>query len=328
MTPRAKRHGVGASVKVLLKFLHPSELVRNKYPNLQSGQQLKGCTTIRQEVKCISRRDQLSLVVMHNNFHNNKGNLHELHAVKCYFTVEEEGDLDLFFDAAALGQEPEGQQVPLPPVIDTDVNGVNHRGANKLITALTGVVEIDDDNKPAPENIPVPKSATTSPILHSSWGYSGFCFRKQEGLPNNPAKLSSPVDTIRNDINLQLFECLFPWQYVEDVIIVKMNKKLKHPCSYGEFLRWIGIRVLISTVDGCDQHAFWSTKAISIYKGTPFWLGEFMTQSQFKEILLNLCYTNEEPPVLLDRFWEVLLIDCSMELQHCEAIHPKLDQHH
>ena len=252
MTPRSKRHGIGASEKVLLKFLHPSELVRNKYPNLQSGQRLEGCTTIHQEVKRINRCDQLSLVVTHNDFHDDKGNLHELHAVKHYFTVEDEGDPDLFFDAATLGQEAEGQQVPLPPVIDADVNGVNHRGANELIAALTGVVEIDDDNEPAPENIPLPDSATTSPILHSSWGHSGFCFRKQEGLPNNPAKLSSPVDTTRNDINLQLFEHLFPWQYVKDVIIIEMNKKLKHPCSYGEFLRWIGIWVLISTVDGCD----------------------------------------------------------------------------
>ena len=218
MTPQSKRHGVGASVKVLLKFLHPSELVRNKYPNLQSGQQLEGCTTIHQEVKRINRHDQLSLVVTHNDLHDYEGNLHELHAVKRYFTVEEEGDPDLFFDASALGQEPEGQQVPLPPVIDTDDNGVNHGGANKLIAALTGVVEIDDDNEPAPENIPVPESATTSPIRHSSWGHSGFCFHNQEGLPNNPAKLSSHVDTTRNEINLQLFEHLFPRQYVEDVI--------------------------------------------------------------------------------------------------------------
>ena len=216
---------------------------------------------------------------MHNDFHDDKGNLHELHGVKHYFTVEDEGDPDLFFDDAALGQEPEGQQVPLPPIINADVNGVNHGGANELIAALTGVVEIDDDNEPAPKNIPVPDSATTSPILHSSWGHSGFCFCKQEGLPNNPAKLSSPVDTTRNDINLQLFERLFPWQYVEDVIIVEMNKKLKHPFSYGEFLRWIGIWVLISTVNGCDQRAFWSTKAISNYKGAPFRLGMFMTQS-------------------------------------------------
>ena len=83
---------------------------------------------------------------MHNNFHDDKGNLHELQAVKHYFTVEEEGDPDLFFDAATLGQEPEGQQVPLPPVIDADAHGVNHGCANELIAALTGVVEIDDNN--------------------------------------------------------------------------------------------------------------------------------------------------------------------------------------
>ena len=105
---------------------------------------------------------------MQNDFHDNEGNLHEVHAVKCHFTVEEEGDLDLLLDGATLGQEPEGQQVLLPPVIRADVNGVNHGGANELIAALTRVVEIDDNNEPAPENIPVPESATTSPILHSS----------------------------------------------------------------------------------------------------------------------------------------------------------------
>ena len=69
--------------------------------------------------------------------HNDEGNLHELHAVKWHFPVEEEGDQGLFFDAATLHQEPEGQQLPLPPVIDTDVNGVNHSGANEFIAALT-----------------------------------------------------------------------------------------------------------------------------------------------------------------------------------------------
>ena len=82
---------------------------------------------------------------MHNDFHGNNGNLHELHAVKHYFTVEEEGDLDLFFDAAALGQEPEGQQVPLPPLIDADVNGVNQGGANKLIPANSPVLLIQQE---------------------------------------------------------------------------------------------------------------------------------------------------------------------------------------
>ena len=94
----------------------------------------------------------------------------------------------MFFDAAALGQEPEGQQVPLPPVIDADVNGVNHGGANELIAALTGVVEIDDDNEPGPKNIPVPKSATTFShppfILGTQW----VLFSQAGGSPKQPCK--------------------------------------------------------------------------------------------------------------------------------------------
>ena len=47
---------------------------------------------------------------MQNDFHDNEGNLHELHALKFYFTVEEEGVLDLLFDGATLGTS----EVPSP----------------------------------------------------------------------------------------------------------------------------------------------------------------------------------------------------------------------
>ena len=47
---------------------------------------------------------------MQDDFHNNEGNLHELHAVKWYFTVEEEGDLDLLVDGATCGTS----EVPSP----------------------------------------------------------------------------------------------------------------------------------------------------------------------------------------------------------------------
>ena len=36
---------------------------------------------------------------------------------------------------------------------------------------------------------------------------------------------------------------------------------------YGEFIQWIGIWVLVSTVDGVDQHSFWSTKNVN----APVW---------------------------------------------------------
>ena len=54
------------------------------------------------------------------------------------------------------------------------------------------------------------------------------------------------VDTTRDDINLQLFEWLFPWKYIEDVILVETNKVLdQQPVTYGELLHWIGLWVLI-----------------------------------------------------------------------------------
>ena len=61
------------------------------------------------------------------------------------------------------------------------------------------------------------------------------------------------VNTTRDDINLQLFEQLFPLKYIEDVILVKTNKVLdQQPVTYGELLDWIGLWVLILTVDGSD----------------------------------------------------------------------------
>ena len=61
--PGKKTHGVGATALCLIKFLHPSELIRNKFPNPVNGQRLDGCITVHQELKKINRKDQLSLIV-------------------------------------------------------------------------------------------------------------------------------------------------------------------------------------------------------------------------------------------------------------------------
>ena len=114
------------------------------------------------------------------------------------------------------------------------------------------------------------------------------------------------VNTTRDDINSQLFEWLFPQKYVEDMILVKTNKVLdQQPVTYGELLRWIGLWVLISTVDGSNHHSFWSSKSVNIYEGAPFWLGKYMSHTHFEEILSSICYTDESSPTLLDHFWEI-----------------------
>ena len=68
--------GVGAIVSALLRFIHPSEHICNKFPNVVQGQWLENCVTIRQEVKKVSQKEQLVLVVHHEDFKNSRRQLH------------------------------------------------------------------------------------------------------------------------------------------------------------------------------------------------------------------------------------------------------------
>ena len=93
----------------------------------------------------------------HANFVNNDGELVLLHGVKKHFKIDMEGHLDIFFDAVATSEETEvatASIVRLPEAVDEELSGWNDRGANDLLNALSGVVDIVHDNEPVPENIP------------------------------------------------------------------------------------------------------------------------------------------------------------------------------
>ena len=165
-------------------------------------------------------------------------------------------------------------------------------------------MDVDDDNLPAPENN-VPPTSQTYNILSNNWGHDGVCFRKEKNYTNAPAKLTHPVDATRDDVNLQLFERLFPKKFMEEVMIPTMNQSMNNPVSYGEFLCWIGLWILMSTVDGSDRRSFWSSKDINMFDGAPFRLTHYMSRNRFEEILSAISYTNKCPPQMLDKFWEI-----------------------
>ena len=81
-------HGIGAVVSVLTKFVHPSQLIRDKFPNLLNGQRLSDCITLRQEVKRINQKEKLSLIVKHDDFKNDDEEYQELHACKRHFQIQ------------------------------------------------------------------------------------------------------------------------------------------------------------------------------------------------------------------------------------------------
>ena len=52
-------------------------------------------------------------------------------------------------------QEQPQEQI-LPAVVDDYLMGENHGGQQDLTIALAGILDIDDDNEPVPEDIPAP----------------------------------------------------------------------------------------------------------------------------------------------------------------------------
>ena len=238
---RTKQHGKGAIVSALSRFIHPSEHIRSKFPNPVHSHRLVGCFTLRQEVKKVNRKDQLCA-----------DDFIELHAVVKHWKVEVEGDPDLCFTARVNPQvEQEEEPTPLPQVVDELLN--NQATTEETLEALRGVVDIDDDNDPAPENIPAPTDISSSSIF-GEWGHEGVCFRKQQGNQNIRAKSNVALDPNADDPNLQLFEILFPKKWILETVIPPTNNQLgEEPLSYGELLRWIGLWILMSMVDGSDH---------------------------------------------------------------------------
>ena len=145
-------HGVGAVVSALIRFIHPSEHIRRMFPSPVAGQQLSDCQTVWQEMKEVSQKEQLVIVVHHDDFKTEEGDFIDLYAVKRYWKIHKGGDEDLRFDVEPTndGGAQGYEMLPLPAAVDDYINGERVN----VVEALQDVVEINDDNEPAPENVP------------------------------------------------------------------------------------------------------------------------------------------------------------------------------
>ena len=161
---------LGPLFQLSIHFIHPSEHIRQKFPNPVAGQRLSDCHTIWQEMKKVTQKDQLVNVVHHEDFKTDAGDFIDLYVVKHYWKVQKAGDADLHFDAAPTndGGGQGDKMVPLPAAVDEYINGEKVN----TIEALQDVVDVNDDNEPAPEN--VPQRNDNNVAVFGEWGHTGF----------------------------------------------------------------------------------------------------------------------------------------------------------
>ena len=103
---------------------------------------------------------------------------------------------------------------------------------------------MDDDNEPAPENVP---EVSVADNIFGEWGHNGVCERKKTSPINQNARLKKFSGDILPTIE-QVFLTLFPMTWVQEVIIPETNKCIKGKVlTVGKFLRWLGLWFIMAT---------------------------------------------------------------------------------
>ena len=304
-----KKIGVGATCSALTRFIHPRKDVCEKYPNVPSTNKTEGLIVLRKEIKKVNRREQECVVVRHEDF------AIELHVVRRFCGVITEGPVSEFFSEGIQTKE---QQPDVDgPAVDEGVEALTEVPASSGNIAedverfrADGFL-VDDDNEPADENIPIiPPAATqeqetTTPgIDYNDWDSATTCHRKSAGhIEENPRLLRTPSSETR----LGYF-CLFlNEQYIQEVLLPMSSAAIDgKKVSYGEFMRYIGIWLLMSTQIKTSVREYFSAAPIDPYaNGALFRCNEIMSANRFTDITRALTYTDVPAPAYKDKFHEI-----------------------
>ena len=180
--------------------------------------------------------------------------------------------------------------------------------------------DVDDDDAPAPENIPLASIEDTPSLTvvdeeqglyeSQSWGWKGFCDRESHSFEKNNPKLNGTpgIEIGQNMSYLSMFLLFFP-RILIDLIVDMTSKTLKNnfksEVTVGKFLRFLGLQLFMSTVTGFKRNDWWSSTPIEFEKGAPYRFGSFMSKARFDDIMTSLSFTDCTPPSYTDKFFEI-----------------------
>jgi Transposase IS4 len=94
-----------------------------------------------------------------------------------------------------------------------------------------------------------------------------------------------------------IWEVLFPKDYITKVILPMMNEKVElGELQYSEFMRWIGLWFLRATVQGPSRFKYWRKYPVDWFSGDPFQIRETMSCNGFN---LEAVLTDKQHPTQL-----------------------------
>ena len=160
-----------------------------------------------------------------------------------------------------------------PPLIDSEGREIDdsvffaNRTAEDILNIRNQGLDVDNDNEPAPENIPAPGAPSTADnglYKGQAWGLNGLDYRRAFTDDDVRAGFKggwSPNGRSYADIFLHLF--MIKW--LKEVLLVLIIKSLvagrERSLLYGELLWYIGLWLLMATYGvGFLRKNFWTLK--------------------------------------------------------------------
>jgi Transposase IS4 len=155
--------------------------------------------------------------------------------------------------------------------------------------------EVDDDNDPAPENVPFAATPSTTSCIYLDWGNNTLDPRRINNLSNYKAVFRGFDMAAINSILVHFLHFL-PVDFIKEVLLEQMNQLIVPPCLFPEFMRFLALMLLIGTTQGCSRRQFWSTEDVDIVLGTPFCFNHLMSHRCFEVIIKYLRFTSTSDP--------------------------------
>ena len=252
MSPKSPKlcEGIGDVALVILKFVHHSNPIYDKYPNRTNNRKLQRVVLVEVDAKVVRRGSNaiLFFVFTNANFPEQK-----FYATKQYIHVTKEGTQESLFvlEESVVPAAGAGGIGALAIGGNNHTDGVEANDAANLLSVCTlnlrseDMAEIRrkgittyDDNDPEPENVPSQGGTTAGTGNCRIEGI--ICPRKACNIQNSFASFRHYSYDAILCISLLQFLIMFPEDYLEKFLITDTNKGVSVPMELQEFIKWVG----------------------------------------------------------------------------------------
>jgi hypothetical protein len=184
--------------------------------------------------------------VMHHDLFDDRS---QIYAVAQYYKVIQEGSVGHLFQigehaSLAVAEETDQGNDYVPSLTGTAVEDISHFCAQGF--------EVDNDNDPAPENVPIAATPSTTSCIYLDWGSNTLDPRRSNNLSNYKTVLSGFDMTAKNCLSaLSLY--FLPADFIKEIFLEQMNQLIAPPCLFPEFIMFLALILLIGITQGFKE---------------------------------------------------------------------------